>query len=140
MKLSELEEWTRQLGGDIDTGIARKMGRTATAIHLNLRNTTPVDIGRAKNGWIVSLDFRPLDIPPKGAFSQPINLEAKLRTSRAGSTRRIYIVNNVPYIGLLNAGSSRQAPAGFVEVAILRGMRETRGVSALEVSRVGPAD
>jgi len=36
----------------------------------------------------------------------------------------LFVTNNVPYIGRLNAGSSKQAPRGFVERAILRAITE----------------
>jgi hypothetical protein len=36
----------------------------------------------------------------------------------------IFITNNVPYIGWLNEGSSKQAPAGFVQAAIVKALVE----------------
>lgn len=43
--------------------------------------------------------------------------------ARAGWRRtETGLLNDVPYVGRLNAGSSRQAPAGFVEAAIDRAL------------------
>lgn len=51
-----------------------------------LQAVTPVDTGTARNGWQLSV---------------------------AG--KQTVVENMVPYIGVLNDGSSKQAPAGFVE-------------------------
>lgn len=56
---------------------------------------TPVDTGNARNGWQIDL-------------SDPRNPE---------------IYNTVPYIGRLNAGSSSQSPAGFIEAIIDKHVR-----------------
>jgi hypothetical protein len=38
----------------------------------------------------------------------------------------IFITNNVPYIGNLDAGTSAQAPSGFVRQSILAGIQQTK--------------
>ena len=40
--------------------------------------------------------------------------------------RQILISNNLPYINALNDGSSKQAPAGFVDSALSKGKRAVR--------------
>ncbi len=46
---------------------------------------------------------------------------AVLATKKPG--QKIYITNNLPYIRRLNDGYSKQAPAGFVERAVLIGRK-----------------
>ena len=99
---------------------------------------TPVDTGRARWGWYCSINNIPRGIPaePPAAYRQahdeavrkgksvqpyyavPSNraLEAFI-TVKASDT--LYIANSVPYIKRLNEGYSTQAPARFVESALL---------------------
>ena len=74
---------------DLEAAIAETSDRLAVTLLEELRTSTPVATGRAREGW---------------------------RLTETG------IRNDVPYVGRLNAGSSRQAPAGFVEAAIDRAL------------------
>ena len=74
---------------DLEAAIAETRDRLAVSLLGELRAATPVETGRARDGWRI--------------------IETGIR-------------NDVPYVGRLNAGSSRQAPAGFVEAAIDRGL------------------
>ena len=84
---------------------------------------TPVDTGRARGNWQVSV-------------SNPINSQTNIDDKSGGSTINkgvkkalaakkskypvFWVVNNLPYIEELNRGTSTQAPAKFVETAIKR--------------------
>ena len=46
--------------------------------------------------------------------------------------KSIHITNNLPYIGSLNDGHSKQAPAGFVQMATLAGLAAVRGLRVLK--------
>lgn len=74
---------------NLEAAIAETRDRLAVSLLGELRAATPVETGRARDGWRLT--------------------ETGLR-------------NEVPYVGRLNAGSSRQAPAGFVEAAIDRAL------------------
>lgn len=74
---------------DLETAITDTRDRLAVTVLEELRAATPVETGRAREGWHMT--------------------ETGIR-------------NDVPYVGRLNAGSSRQAPAGFVEAAIDRAL------------------
>ena len=62
----------------------------------NLKATTPIRTGQARGGW------------------------QKLYAGGEISGRTKVIQNNVPYIGNLDQGTSRQAPRGIVNVAANR--------------------
>lgn len=109
----------------------------ATTAHL-ARNT-PIDVGTARSNWQVSTiseatGTRPAFAPypsrwrppygPGGSFGEGRNVAGatwsvptKLRGRKPGQT--VFITNNLPYIERLNHGWSKQAPAGFVERAIV---------------------
>jgi len=82
-----------------------------------LKRVTPVDTGRARNSWTATTnptEFVNTLISGSGAGSSmffPVS-ETKLE--------KYYITNGVNYIDKLNAGSSRQAPARFIENTVLK--------------------
>ncbi len=101
---------------------------------------TPVDTGRARSNWVVSIGLpsfgviAPYAPGNKLGIGEGANTAGALDQGRAVIARRkdpqtIYIVNNVHYIGSLNRGTSPQAGANFVEKAIhaaLAAIRQTR--------------
>ena len=88
---------------------------------------TPVDTGRARANWLASVGQPSSEVSgredPTGAaaISQAAN-----EITRAQFFPVIYLNNNLPYIGALNAGSSQQAPAGFVEASINEAVRAVK--------------
>lgn len=98
-----------------------------------LVQATPKDTGRAQAGWQIGTDESVLDfVPPviqrpkeqggkKKAGDTPLLpeyaaliREAVPSTASLTETDVIYIVNNVEYIMMLEAGWSKQAPRGFI--------------------------
>jgi hypothetical protein len=80
---------------------------------------TPVDTGRARGNWQVSIDSFPDDEFDQMDKSGGGTITAGFAVMQNPKIyRQTVISNNVPYIGRLNDGYSKQAPAGFVEAAI----------------------
>lgn len=80
---------------------------------------TPVDSGRARGNWNVSLGA--IDYSQKGKFDK-----VGMDTISAGDLvmgtyngQSVYISNTLPYIKRLENGSSKKAPAGMVGVTKL---------------------
>lgn len=100
---------------------------------------TPVDTSKAVSNWQVGLGTPvgreiPAYVPGKKGSTRQASVSealayAQFRIAQKRAGEPLYISNLVDYIGDLNAGSSRQAPAGFVERALLVGRNtETAGV------------
>lgn len=92
----------------------------ALNIHGGLVERTPVDTGWARSNWLPSVGS-----PRKETVGEPGSLNESAADSGQSEVADwkiqdgpIYITNNVPYIGRLNGGSSKQAPAGFVESTV----------------------
>lgn len=94
--MSETRKTIRELSTEINTDLSKFVKDYIST----LKTTTPIRTGRARNGW--QSTFQRKSIGKGGTI--PI---AK---------------NDVPYIGVLDDGSSRQAPTGIVEPAL----RKTR--------------
>jgi len=79
---------------------------------------TPVDTGRARANWIVSVG-RPRyqttpDVDPSGAQAIAQGVRA-VQSFKGGS---IFITNSLPYIEFLEDGSSKQAPGGMTKFGV----------------------
>lgn len=113
---------------------------TAIAIVEQLALDTPVDTSQALSNWQVSLN-NPVssEIGPYvggefgssfgASFSATVNNARSVLASKKPS-QPIYISNVLDYIADLNAGSSKQAPAGFVESAILKGRKKAKNLKS----------
>ena len=117
----------RAIEVNANIGVARVMIAVAQTVVL----ATPVDTGRARANWIASLGS-PVRLPtndedPSGQETIAV-ATAVAKARKAGSGIPIFLANNVDYIAELNRGSSAQAPAGFVEVAVAQGVAVARGI------------
>jgi hypothetical protein len=126
--------------------VPREVGKvvrlTALAVDQTVVMATPVDTGRARSNWIVSVD-KPVDAViepyvalPKGKGAGKLgetgNAQAAMNQGQEVIATRepeqsICITNNVEYITALNDGSSAQAPALFIESAVDAGVAAVNG-------------
>ena len=74
---------------DLERGLAELTRRVAAEIADRVSRRTPVDTGRARDGWVLS-----------------------------GAGHSYTVQNPVPYITALEHGHSAQAPAGMVAVTL----------------------
>lgn len=95
---------------------------------------TPVDTGWARANWIPIIGTASGRAAPKpGDHAQTTQAAADLisqgeaaiaviATTYRLSMGKVTIANNVPYILKLDAGSSKQAPAGFIRRGIVKAL------------------
>ena len=104
---------TAALAGRINRG---KLLRAAALLILtNVSGSTPVDTGRARSNWLTAIGTPRRDTEGPGGGSVDKG-RGTIAAAKGGDT--IFISNNLPYINSLNAGSSMQAPAEFIQAAI----------------------
>ncbi len=101
-------------------------------VHANLIATTPVDTGWARANWVPAIGQRfegPVGTPSaidEGAAAAGIASVISYEIEQG----TLFISNGVPYIGRLNDGSSQQAPAAFVQSAIVKAVEvDMRGAA-----------
>ena len=110
----------------------------ANTIVRELVYRTPVDESTALSNWVVTIGRStsgqiPAHIVGKQGSTRFQSAEITIQNAAAAllgkkSGQNIYISNKLDYISELNDGSSLQAPAGFVEAAILVGRNAAKSV------------
>lgn len=98
--------------------------KVAIKIYESIVKKTPVDTGRARANWQISIghqvngqvkegDPSPYGSPPRDKAQQEVKIGAMKK-----SDAPIYIQNNLPYIVGLEYGRSNQSPHGMVGLTI----------------------
>jgi len=117
-----MTEYSREaLMGEID----EEVRKTALVVLSNLVVSSPVDTGRFRGNWQIGIDMPKTSILNTDDKSGGITISAgagEIGRVRNIDFESIFITNNMPYGETLNNGSSTQAPAGFVESAIRKGV------------------
>jgi hypothetical protein len=119
--LSISNELTAEISQDV-----RKLGIT---IDQGVVFGTPVDTGLARANWLVSIGIpateatTATDQGGSATIQQGVNI---IIGYPANKLPDLWIVNNLPYIGRLNDGSSEQAPTKYVDAVIDRAVLNGR--------------
>lgn len=94
-------------------------------VHAELVEATPVDTGNARANWIAGLSGSVPTAPVGSGDAVDTAAQAAGMAQVAAyklEQGSLSIVNNVEYLESLDAGSSTQAPAGFVRMAVETGV------------------
>ena len=125
-----------QLSRTVEENIDKTVRKCALAVDSTVVLATPVDTGRARANWQVELNKPKTGtttaVSPSGRESIDA---AKVRIAQYKGNvpnASIHITNNLPYIERLNNGWSKQAPAGYVEKAVMV------GIAAIQNARIVP--
>ena len=122
MTLTDLGKKLNTLADNLPTNASTLVKKVAEDVHTHVVVYTPVKTGKARSNWLVTLREDSSDVIPthgvEGSISTTLN-EGRSVIQNAKKGDSIHIVNNVDYIGELNEGSSTQAPAGFVQSAVV---------------------
>lgn len=146
-----MEEFGRRLQV-VARGIADNVGKTVRKAALVADQVavlaTPVNTGRARANWLVST-VGPLEgapQPPVGPPTPPGDPRRETHAAEAAQRAlehasaavaqyelgdRIFIVNNLDYIGPLDEGHSQQAPAGMTVQAVAAATQVLRDAQVL---------
>lgn len=145
--MASFEDFSRRMGrlsAKIPENADKIVRKTVLAVDQAVVLSTPVDKGRARSNWVAALDEAPTDVidaylegeagSTGGANSQAALAQAAgVAASYDGDLHsEVHITNNLPYIEVLNDGSSAQAPADFVGEAVREGVDAIKGSRLLE--------
>ena len=118
--LSDLHAKLPTIATDHEGFVELVKGKIALDAVSNIILATPVDQGRARGNWQIGIKGNaPTNETATNDKSGSATIAAaQTEIGKAKGFDNISIVNNVPYIGVLNGGSSKQAPEMFVEKGI----------------------
>lgn len=130
MPVRGLNEFTRDLasfGAGIEEEVNEVKRKAALRVLTGVTLATPVDTGRARGSWTVSIGAPDSSASENKDKSGSATIaEGSAVISRALPKDTIFITNYLPYIVSLNDGSSRQAPAKFVERSVQAAVESIR--------------
>ena len=112
----------------IVASLTRQVELAAKALVLeivaNLVKATPVATGWARANWIPSIGTPATTVAGSPGAVNDGDQQAAIATVLRFTLDQavLYVSNNVPYIALLNYGSSKQAPALFVEYCVMQAL------------------
>ena len=111
---ADLNAFSKRTGVDLEV-VVRKV---ALEIFDGVTEKTPVDTGRAKGNWnmsVGSMDTSIDDSATSTAKGQPAKTPS---INFTGGIRPVYITNSLPYIYALEYGHSQQAPKGMLSITL----------------------
>lgn len=125
----------RKVGDQLEKVTERVIANLTAAAWQSLVVSTPVDTGFARSRWtptigspITQVAVRPAD---DAAARSDASSELSKNQQRAAAIQQgyrlskgpVFISNPTPYLVFLNQGSSAQAPANFIERAIVQAIQ-----------------
>lgn len=129
--LSDLAKRMRARAAKAQPAVARVVKDLVIEIVEEVAPATPIRSGQAQSNWMTFVGTAPgfykANESANSAATEAIDMARKVMAGWNG-VGDIHIVNNVPYIAKLNAGSSQQAPKLFVQAAVLRARYSLRSV------------
>lgn len=136
-RLKSLRSFLARELNRVEMKVATRVNRAVVIMVRELAIATPVDTSQALSNWIVGIGaVDPSYITPwSPGFAGSTQAASVAETVAAAKVMlegrklgtRVFVSNSAPYIRKLNAGSSRQAPAGFVEGAVMKAQVSLRG-------------
>lgn len=145
--MAGLDDFAKRLSRisvEVEGNVEQAVKDCAVAVTRTVINATPVDTGRARSNWTAELDqafqkLFPAHVPGEKGSTSTANAEVAIEKAEAvieqfdiGMNSSIHISNSLPYIGALNDGHSKQAPADFVKLAVMDGLATVRNAKILE--------
>ena len=113
---------------DMDRFIGRKSVGLIFEIHAVLTERTPVDLGWARANWVPKIgsphrenlnNAEPTGGAAQSRASKTASELGQIAASYSIEMGALFVSNNVPYIGRLNDGHSKQQGPGYIQLAVL---------------------
>lgn len=96
----------------INVNLSTVCQRIALDAYARITTRTPVDTGRARASWQLSVGSPEGAVPAAGTHPAP----GLPNVSKIDGSQEIWIASNLDYIQALEDGHSKQAPSGMVTI------------------------
>lgn len=109
---TELSKFTKDMPEEIVVSNLRFIAREVAT---RVIPRTPIDTGRARHNWRLTFGA-----PAVGELRIPDPVSAALNSIKLirNPYQGVFFSNNVPYIGFLEDGWSKQAPSGMLKITL----------------------
>ena len=137
MRRSGLKVDIEDILDDMDRHIAKRIVSLVFEVHAELIEATPLDLGWARANFVphISNPYREnvKDVEPSEGLAKSKAADNIAKLGNIAASYRLgngplFISNNVPYIGRLNDGHSKQAPPGYIPMAVDRAVSTLKGL------------
>lgn len=121
--LAQFARRIRKRGLQVEVNVDKLVAQVAIVIDQTVVSSTPVDTGRARANWQASIGTpitEELDAEDVSGQDTISRNNAVIKRRKSGQS--VWLSNNLSYIEALNNGSSAQAPANFVQLAVQAGI------------------
>lgn len=109
-----LDELVKQANKDFNVSKEVALRKLALDLYAELIKRTPVDTGRARANWNLSIRHPNYSISANTRVPSTVTLDAK----ELKGLPIVFISNGLPYVRELEHGKSDQAPHGFIRLSI----------------------
>lgn len=142
--LDDFAKRMNRIAVQVEGNVEQAVKDCAGAVARSVINATPADTGRARSNWTAEMDqafgkLFPAHVPGEKGSTADANAEIAINQAieaidqfDINANRSVHISNSLPYIGALNHGHSKQAPANFVEIAVMEGLTTVRGAKVVD--------
>jgi len=122
----DVKNLSREITIQLKTRVAAEMKAVVTELYNEVVPGTPVRTGFCRANWNVSVGEPDYTVDgvrdPNASYPTP---SAQIPDNP--ELQPMFVSNGVPYVGLLEDGSSTQAPSGWVQVAVNKVAANVRG-------------
>jgi len=124
----DLNKFADSIGVKTETVLKKISLQTFTGVV----QKTPVDSGRARASWVIGIE-KPVNSPvlPENQEFDPqqaadFSFQEISELNNLGPESTVFISNSLPYIEVLEEGSSQQAPEGMVAITLFEIERDIK--------------
>ncbi len=139
--MNDVADFSLQLGKVakiLDLRLEAVIKKVAFDLHADITFKTPVDTGRARASWNLSVGSpspeTPAPVAKKGETVPLTVIDPSALDGANLRTEPIYITSNLDYVQYLEGGSSKQAPEGMVRLSVMATVAELEIIVAQAVA------
>lgn len=131
MDLKGLSKRMTQIAVNVEGNTNKKKRVIALEVDKYVVLQTPVDTGRARANWQVGLGAAVTEATERTDFGNVLQENERILDG-VKSGQDVWLSNNVDYIGKLNEGHSKQANPGYIQAAVIVGVRAAQKIKLTE--------
>ena len=112
--IRQFEKDLNDFSAQLNVAVEKVVIKIALDLHAKISRRNPVDTGRSRASWDIK-EGSPSDfLPPEGTYRGAKPQDGSKLTGRTIT----FVTSAVHYVEYLEKGSSKQAPAGMIDISL----------------------